>query len=441
MAPGVLHLHTYFSLPVLHRQADRAGGAREPVAERAGAGSTAWTSGSPRTADARPSPWPPGSGPWRRAAYTRFDVDSPAYQDMVFFHPIVRRVFFDTADDSGAAGEHEALLRCYEIPIPEGTKLWFEAEDAKGRQAQVEVTDLRLFLFANGIGILSIGVEAFNLTAAEALWINETMRKVYPSSGRQIREGRFPSRMALMLERGGVQADRWWRRRSSRRTMTGVPAASVQDHHRPALLRRLPAAGVRAGARRADDRLHLRRPRSRRSARGLHRIRGLPGPAEPFSVRGPRRRGLPLRAGVHPRRRCERQIYRRWAHQGTYYGFTSYSNITAAIGSLRLRRAPAPRGLPDPPHVQHALLPDGAGGALLPRHAARFLRAHRAGLQAALPGPGGRPVRRREHPAGQRPARRLPALLQLLALRGAGQQGRGDRALRHAVPRVPHRHR
>ena len=78
------------------------------------------------------------------------------------------------------------------------------AEDSKGRAARVEVTDLRLFLFANGIGILSIGVEAFGLGAADALWINESMRKVYPSSGRQVREGRVPSRMAFVVERNGA---------------------------------------------------------------------------------------------------------------------------------------------------------------------------------------------------------------------------------------------
>ncbi|MEI9811819.1 MAG: hypothetical protein WDO18_03705 [Acidobacteriota bacterium] len=27
-------------------------------------------------------------------------------------------------------------------------------------------------------------------------------------------------------------------------------------------------------------------------------------------------------------------LYQRWAHQGTYYGFTSYSNVTAAIGKF-----------------------------------------------------------------------------------------------------------
>jgi hypothetical protein len=29
-----------------------------------------------------------------------------------------------------------------------------------------------------------------------------------------------------------------------------------------------------------------------------------------------------------------RQLYRRWAHQGTYYGFTSYSNVTCSMGSF-----------------------------------------------------------------------------------------------------------
>src|SRR5512140_2366898 len=86
-------------------------------------------------------------GPWRRSAYTRFDMDSPAYQDMAFFHPFVRRVFFDTGDGST---QSEALLRCYTIPIDGGKRLWFQAQDLKGRCARVEVTDIRLFMFANG---------------------------------------------------------------------------------------------------------------------------------------------------------------------------------------------------------------------------------------------------------------------------------------------------
>lgn len=175
MAPGILHLHTHFLFPfsidkqtVLEDHKDIWAKNRRWID-----GLDEWLAA--HREEGRPSV--AGTlGPWRRAAYTRFDADSPAYQDMVFFHPIVRRVFFDTADESGASGEHESLLRCYQIPIPEGSRVWFEAEDLKGRQAGVEVTDLRLFLFANGIGILSIGVEAARLSVTDALWINETMR-------------------------------------------------------------------------------------------------------------------------------------------------------------------------------------------------------------------------------------------------------------------------
>jgi hypothetical protein len=34
------------------------------------------------------------------------------------------------------------------------------------------------------------------------------------------------------------------------------------------------------------------------------------------------------------RAQMERQLYRRWSHQGTYYGFTGYSNITATLGAF-----------------------------------------------------------------------------------------------------------
>jgi len=143
--------------------------------------------------------------PWRRRPYRRFDMDSQAYQGMVFFHPFVRRVFFDSAEPSEDGGDHESLLHCYTIPIPDNQKLFYEAEDIKGRSAAVEVTDLRLMMFANGIGILSIGVEAFHRTAEEVLWINEQMRKVYPSSGRQLREARFPNRLRFTLEQNGAR--------------------------------------------------------------------------------------------------------------------------------------------------------------------------------------------------------------------------------------------
>ncbi len=134
--------------------------------------------------------------------YTQFDLNSRAYQDMIFFHPIVRRVFFDTTGRRGVARRCFAATRCSPLI---GGKLFYEVEDNKGGKASVEITDLRLFLFANGIGILSLGVEAWNLPIKHALWINETMRKVYPSSARQIREGRSPSRSALVLDQKGTR--------------------------------------------------------------------------------------------------------------------------------------------------------------------------------------------------------------------------------------------
>ena len=128
----------------------------------------------------------------------------------MFFHPFVRRAFFDTGDSNA---EHEALIHRYVIHAPAGTRLYYEAEDGGGVSARVEVTDLRLLMFANGVGILTIGVEANNISYAHALWINEMMRKIYPSSGHQIQTGRIPNRLALVLESGAerrtVAEERW----------------------------------------------------------------------------------------------------------------------------------------------------------------------------------------------------------------------------------------
>jgi hypothetical protein len=331
MVPGVLHLHTYFLFPfsidkqtVLEEHRDIWAKNRRWID-----GLDEWLSVHRQQARSAVAA---RLGPWRRAAYTRFDADSPAYQDMVFFHPIVRRVFFDTADESGAAGEHESLLRCYEIPIPEGSKVWFEAEDVKGRGATVAVTDLRLFLFANGIGILSIGVEATRLAAADALWINETMRKVYPSSGRQIREGRFPKRMALTLEREGarlVLAEEKFQREG----MTGVlpPLAGTitellyfadygRQEYEPVLDERmivytyvaLDPAGLPEGYIHSESYQVL-----------LSRLLYVDRIGEGYRYEP-----------EFTRAQMRTQLYRGWAHLGTYYGVTSYSNITTAFGTF-----------------------------------------------------------------------------------------------------------
>ena len=196
----------------------------------------------------------------------------------------------------------------------------------------MEVTDLRLFLFANGIGILSMGVEAFHLTAAEALWINETMRKVYPSSGRQVREGRFPSRIALAIERGGVK-ETLVEEKFERAEMTGfLPPLSetitellyFADYRRqefePVLDERtivysyiaVDPAGLPEDYLRSEDYQVL-----------LSRFLYVDRAGEGFRYEP-----------EFTRAQMQRQLYRCWAHQGTYYGFTSYSNITAAIGTF-----------------------------------------------------------------------------------------------------------
>ena len=193
----IQHLHTYFLFPFA---VDRSEVLKHHGQVWHG---RYWIDGLDDWIDAHhvhDSPVATHIGRWQRASYTQFDLDSPAYQDMIFFHPFVRRIFFDTAGVGSSDNEVEALLRCYQIPLSADNKLFFTAEDIRGRQAEMEVTDLRLFLFANGIGMLGVGVESVNVPIDQALWINEMARKIYPSSGRQLREGRTPSRVSLSVE-------------------------------------------------------------------------------------------------------------------------------------------------------------------------------------------------------------------------------------------------
>jgi hypothetical protein len=328
VAPNILHLHTYFLFPFsIDRQSVMADHADIWTAHtRWIDGLDAWIAAHPGRSEAALAR---EVGPWRRATYTQFDMDSPAYQDMVFFHPIVRRVFFDTA--GAESEEKEALLRCYRIALRSGTRLWFEAEDRKGRSAAVEITDLRLFLFANGIGILSIGVEAFHVPAPEALWINENLRKVYPSSGRQIREARIPCRMAFTLEEDGVRR-KLVEERFAQCDMIGFQpplAAPIQhllyfadyerEEYEPVLDERMVVytyfavdpASVEAGYATSEGYQQL-----------LSRFLYVDRWGEGYRYEP-----------EFTRRQMRRQVYRRWAHQGTYYGFTSYSSVTATIGT------------------------------------------------------------------------------------------------------------
>ena len=134
---------------------------------------------------------------WQRHAENCLDIYSSTYQDMMFFHPFVRKAFFDTGNSNR---DHEALVHRYVIRAEPGARLFYEAEDGGGESAKVEVTELKLLMFANRIGILTIGVEARGITYPKALWINEMMRKIYPSSVRQIEMARIPNRLALVQE-------------------------------------------------------------------------------------------------------------------------------------------------------------------------------------------------------------------------------------------------
>src|SRR5271166_5356434 len=143
----------------------------------------------------------PGLGSWKRSSYAKFDLESPAYSDLLFFHSIVRHVFFDT-NIGRHADDQENQLRCYTIDLSVPTRLWFEGTDALGRGARAEVTDLRLYLSAQGIGILSIGVSTGANDAEQVLWINRRLRKLYPVDADSVRQGRTPNWLAFRLERG-----------------------------------------------------------------------------------------------------------------------------------------------------------------------------------------------------------------------------------------------
>lgn len=273
-------------------------------------------------------------GRWQRDSYRRFDMDSFAYQDMVFFHSFVRRVFFDTGEAFSSTAGGESLVRCYIIPLTAlqetGRKLIFEAEDARGRSASVHVTDLRLFLFANGIGILTIGVDAFHLPVTQALWINEMMRKVYPSSGRQLREGRTPNRVTLKLEGGGdtqiLAEDRF----QSCTMRSFLPPLSkiitellyfgnyAKQEFEPVLDERMivysylsvDPASVEADFDQSEDYEIL-----------MSRLLYVDRNGDSYRYES-----------EFTREQMRQHVYRRWAHQGTLYGFTSYSNVTLTMG-------------------------------------------------------------------------------------------------------------
>src|SRR5271169_6560735 len=107
------HLHTYFLFPfALDKDAIRA---NHP---QTWPGKTKWIDGLDSwIAGATGQREPQGMaalGFWRRSSYSSYDLDSPGYSDLLFFHSVVRHVFFDTSlrrhpDDQ------QNQLRCYTI--------------------------------------------------------------------------------------------------------------------------------------------------------------------------------------------------------------------------------------------------------------------------------------------------------------------------------------
>jgi hypothetical protein len=318
MTHPVLHLQTYFLFPFVIDREVVAGAHPDfwPPARNWIDGLDEWLRSENCAAD---PPFRNRLGGWRRASYDRFDMDSPAYQDMVFFHPFVRRVYFDTKGMSGL--DQETLIRVYDMPVPEGETLRWRAEDVRGRNAEAPITDLRLFLFANGVGILSIRIDRRDRSVREALWINEMMRKVYPTSGRQRREGRVPSRATISLA-GETLAEETFE-------------SGAISHFQPPLSKLIRSLlyflnyGTQEFEQVFDERMI---PYTYMAVDPAY------GKGEKLEILLSRllyvdRDGESFRYNPEfTRRQMEEHCYTRWAHEGTYYGFTRYSNVTLAVG-------------------------------------------------------------------------------------------------------------
>ena len=327
MAPSLLHLHTYFFFPFAIERETVSKGRVEWQKQRY------WINGLDQCIAAQSQPERCGVihrlGVWQRSSYVRSDMDSPAYQDMVFFHPFVRRIFFDVTEES-SSDDREALIRCYRIPLDGERKVFFGAADARGRRASVQVTDLRLFLFANGMGILSIGIEAPNVSVHDALWINEAMRKIYPSSGRQLREGRGPNHVWLAIEQDGREEIVVEERFEQCRMVGFQPPLSAvicallyfldySRHEYEQLLDERMIVYSYAALDTSSVAPAFEQSEAYETLLSRFLYVDHDGPDfryEPAFTRG----------------QMQEHVYRRWAHEGTYYGFTSYSNVTLCLG-------------------------------------------------------------------------------------------------------------
>ncbi|MDZ7637820.1 MAG: hypothetical protein U5J83_06160 [Bryobacterales bacterium] len=330
LPPRVSHLHTFFLFPfAIDRQIVRE---EQPEFWKDQAdwidGVDGWLRGMGAKTRSR---FANRVSVWQRDSYRSFDSNSLAFQDMVFFHPVVRRIFFDANHPVPDETEPRTLLRVYTAPLPQGTRLFYDCHDVRNRSARVQVTDLRLFIFANGVSVLSIGVEAFDIPAGEALWINEMMRKVCPSSGRQAREGRIPSRAALVLEKDEQE-----------QTIVEetFPSATIVGFYPP--LSRLVQDllyfinyGKREYEQLLDERMIVNTyvsldpdslPPGYASSDDLRRLLSLFLWVDRYSPSYRYDKKFVLR-------RLRKSLYTRWAHEGTYYGCTGYSDLTFTLGA------------------------------------------------------------------------------------------------------------
>lgn len=316
MEPSVLRLHTYFLFPFsIDKEAvmaDHPGIWKEsrPFFD----GVDDWIAASTSAAS-------PGLD-WKRASYSRFDLESEAYQTMVFFHPFVRRVFFDVRT---ASGESESLVNCYEAGC---SGLVYQVEDTEGRSASLPLSELRLFLFANGIGILSMGAESRHVPARDALWINEMARKAYPSSARQRREGRCPSRVAIargdtvLVEERFESGELTGYQPPLSATLTSLLyfADYQKREYEPVLDERMVVYTYLALNRESVPAYF---PESPEFQVLLSRILFVDRFGDTFRYEP-----------EFTRASMGELLYRRWSHQGTWYGFTTYSNITVTFGEF-----------------------------------------------------------------------------------------------------------
>ena len=244
----------------------------------------------------------------------------------------------------------------------------------------MEVTDLRLLLFANGVGLLTIGVEAHNIPYAHALWINEMMRKVYASSRHQIETQRIPKRLALVQERGEerrvIAEERWdtgrgigYRPQLSAIVLSLLHFANYAHEEFEATL---------------DERMIVN------SFVSLDRTRLPAGfeTSEDYEMAFSRLLYVDRDGGGYryePRfleQQMRKQVYRRWQHEGTLYGMTAYSSVTSTFG---LPDAAEPRGggSSDVPREES---PDYGDCFVLPSEPAGLCRRVSPGVATAFSG-------------------------------------------------------